>query len=66
MSVCTVFVNMHKHHYMYIFQVVVGDQLTCKNIHSSKLWRQNEKNTVDTLAWAHETPGTVSHLHTIL
>ena len=49
--------------YMYIIfcmhAVVVGDQLTCKNIRGYKLWRASEVHTIDRLTWAHETPGMV-------
>ena len=38
-------------------QVVVGDQLTCKNIRGAKLWRCPELNVIDQLKWANEVPG---------
>ena len=38
-------------------QVVVGDQATCKTIRASKLWRQTEIRSIDTLKWVNETPG---------
>lgn len=38
-------------------QVVVGDQLTCRNIRSSKLWRQVEVMHKDKLTWANEMAG---------
>ncbi len=38
-------------------QVVVGDQATCKTIRASKLWRQTEIRSTDTLKWVNETPG---------
>lgn len=39
-------------------QVIVGDQLTCKNIRGCKVWRQAELDLKDRLTWAHEVPGT--------
>ena len=45
---------MHVHIYM---QLVTGDQLTCKNIRGSKLWKASEVNVTDRLTWAYETPG---------
>jgi len=38
--------------------MVVGDQMTCKNIRGSKLWRQTEVNSIDKLGWVNEVPGT--------
>ena len=38
-------------------QVVIGDQLTCKNLRSSKIWRQPESIEKDKLTWACESPG---------
>ncbi len=46
-----------------IMQVVIGDQLSCKNIRGSKLWRQTEVKPIDTLKWAHETPGIGDNMH---
>ena len=40
-----------------IIQAVIGDQLTCKNIRSSKMWRQPEIESKDRLGWACESPG---------
>lgn len=37
--------------------MIIGDQLTCKNIRSSKQWRQPEVNEKDRLRWAKEVPG---------
>ena len=36
------------------FYIIVGDQLTCKNIRASKLWRQPEVDVKDRLTWANE------------
>ena len=36
----------------------MGDQLTCKNIRSAKLWRIHEINPVHQMKWEHEVPGT--------
>ena len=36
----------------------MGDQLTCKNIRSAKVWRIPEINPVHQMKWAHEVPGT--------
>ena len=52
--------TMYMYMYMHMFtcmQLVIGDQLTCKNIRGSKLWRVSEVNVTDRLTWAHETPG---------
>ena len=49
--------NFHMPLYMYISQVVVGDQLICKNIRGCKLWRQSEMRVNDCLSWACEVPG---------
>ena len=38
-------------------QVVIGDQLTRKNIRGCKLWRQSELCVNDHLSWACEVPG---------
>ena len=38
-------------------QIVVGDQLTCKNIRGCGLWRLPEVDPKDKLTWAHEVPG---------
>lgn len=38
-------------------QIVVGDQLTCKNIRGCKLWRQPEVDPKERLGWAKEMPG---------
>ena len=46
-----------------LWQMVVGDQLTCKNVRSSKRWRQPEVNVQDRLSWAKEVPGN-EHVHT--
>lgn len=44
-------------------QIVVGDQMTCKNIRGSKLWRQTEINAMDRLGWVNEVPGNVGDGH---
>ncbi len=55
--------------------MIVGDQLTCKHIQSSKRWRQPEVHAVDRLAWGKEVSGTVTvymqsiyvmHIHSIM
>ena len=51
-------INIH----VYI-QVVVGDQLTCKNIRSAKKLAQPEINPLYQLKWAHENPGKVLKLN---
>lgn len=38
-------------------QVVIGDQLTCKNVRAMKEWIQTEIQAKDRLQWAHEVPG---------
>ena len=38
-------------------QVVVGDQLTRKNIRGSKRWRSPEVTSTERLQWAHAVPG---------
>lgn len=40
-----------------IDQVVVGDQLTCKNIRAMKAWTLTEAEQKHRLQWAHEVPG---------
>lgn len=42
---------------MYINKVVIGDQLTCKNMRGVKLWRLPEINPVHRLQWVNEVPG---------
>lgn len=37
--------------------MVVGDQLTCKNIRAMKTWVQTEVESTQRLQWAHEVPG---------
>ena len=44
-------------HTAFIPQVVVGDQLTCKNIRAIKMWLQSEVEPKQRLQWAHEVPG---------
>jgi hypothetical protein len=44
-------------------QIVVGDQLTLKNIRASKLWRQAEVESHNRLSWVNEVPGTTKTLH---
>ena len=45
---------------MFVFlQIVVGDQMTCKNIRSARLLVQPEINPVKQLKWAHEIPGLI-------
>ena len=41
----------------YLIKVVVGDQLTCKNIQAMKTWTQSEVEPRHRLQWAHEVPG---------
>lgn len=38
-------------------QVLVGDQLTCKNIRAIKAWTLTETEQKQRLQWAHEVPG---------
>ena len=40
-----------------IQQVVIGDQMTCKNIRGCKLWRASEAHPKDRLTWSCEMPG---------
>ena len=40
-------------------KVVIGDQMTCKNIRGSKIWRQSEINSINKLSWVKEVPGTI-------
>jgi len=40
-------------------QVVIGDQMTCKNIRTGKLWMTPEIQAVNQLKWANEVPGRV-------
>lgn len=55
--------QVHKRHnnnldlLVYDLQVVVGDQLTCKNIRAVKAWTQTEVEPKQRLQWAHEVPG---------
>ena len=39
-----------------IMQLVVGDQLTLKNIRTSKLWRQAEVESHNRLSWVNKVP----------
>lgn len=41
-------------------QIVVGDQLTLKNIRASKLWRQAEVESHNRLSWVNEVRGTTT------
>lgn len=41
--------------------MIVGDQLTCKNVRGCKLWRASETQAKNRLTWAHETPGMGHH-----
>ena len=45
-----------------LFQVVVGDQLTCKNIRAMKAWTQTEVEPKNRLQWAHEVPGRTNYI----
>ena len=38
-------------------QVVVGDQMTCKNIRSARALMQPEVDPIKQLNWVHEVPG---------
>ena len=38
-------------------KVVIGDQLTCKNIRGAKKWREPELVAINRLQWANEVPG---------
>ena len=42
--------------------MVVGDQLTCKNIRGVKFWRKPEIRPENTLSWVKEIPGTKLNL----
>jgi hypothetical protein len=44
-----------------IIKVVVGDQLTCKNIRGAKQWRASDFTNTDRLNWANEVPGIAAH-----
>ena len=48
------------HKLIFISQVIVGDQLTCKTIRGSKRWRLAEIDPKERLTWAHEVPGKFS------
>ena len=39
-------------------QIVVGDQMTCKNIRSARALMQPEIDPMKQLKWVHEVPGT--------
>ena len=41
----------------HVNKIVVGDQLTCKVIRGSKLWRSPEPDPKNKLIWANEIPG---------
>ena len=41
-------------------KVVIGDQMTCKNIRGGKLWRQSEIHSINKLSWVKEIPGTIN------
>ena len=43
--------------HIHVQQIIVGDQLTCKVIRGSKLWRVPEPDPKDKLTWANEIPG---------
>ena len=38
-------------------QVVIGDQMTCKNIRGAKQWRQSEICSINKFSWVKEVPG---------
>jgi len=40
-------------------QVVIGDQMTCKNIRTGKMWMTPEIQAANQLKWANEVPGNV-------
>lgn len=40
-----------------VAQILVGDQMTCKNIRGSKRWRVSEVEEVQQFKWACEVPG---------
>lgn len=42
---------------VYFFQIVCGDQATCKTIRGAKRWAAAEENPLYQLQWANETPG---------
>ena len=46
-------------------QVIVGDQMTCKNIRSARVLMQPEINPINRLNWAHEVPGVDFHFLTV-
>ena len=48
---------------IYTGSLVVGDQLTCKNIRSAKKFAQPEINPLYQLKWAHENPGKMLKLN---
>ena len=50
----------------YATQVVVGDQLTCKNVRGAKRWRASDLTDLEQLNWANEVPGNVNNTHTII
>ena len=43
--------------------MVIGDQMTCKNMGSAKHWRQPEVNAQDRLTWVKEIPGIYIHVY---
>lgn len=51
------YLNRAKNVNLYFYWLVVGDQLTCKNIRGCKLWRQPEIDPKERLGWANEIPG---------
>ena len=60
MRVYFIFLRRHVHVYL---QVVVGDQMTCKNIRSARALMQPEINPLKQLNWVHEVPGKQLHVY---
>ena len=61
MRVYFIFLRQHVHVYL---QVVVGDQMTCKNIRSARARMQPEINPLKQLNWVHEVPDKQLHVYT--
>ena len=58
-----IFLREHVHVYL---QVVVGDQMTCKNIRSARALMQPEINPLKQLNWVHEVPGKQLHVYSFI
>lgn len=45
--------------------MVIGDQLTCKNVRASRRWRQPEQDIKDRFTWAKEVAGISAQMYKI-